>query len=59
MFVDFYAVFPKKNTKLRQVTCVHMTGAKTEKMAQNHVVNIIDPLGPRFFALRHAAGNRY
>lgn len=51
MFVDFYAVFPKKNTKLRQVTCVHMTGTKTEKMAQNHVMNIIYSRGPRFFAL--------
>lgn len=54
MFVDFYAVFPKKNTKLRQVTC-----AKTEKMVQNHVMNIIDPRGSRFFALQHAAGNIY
>lgn len=43
MFVDFYDVFPKKNTKLRQVTCVYMTGTKTEKMAQNHVMNIIYP----------------
>lgn len=36
-----------------------MTGAKTEKMAQNHVVNINDPTETRFLALRHAENNRY
>lgn len=32
-YVDFYAVFPKKNTKLRQVTYVRMTGENLKKMA--------------------------
>lgn len=31
MYVDFYVVFPKKNTKLRQVTCVRMTSEKYKK----------------------------